>query len=290
MKDLELAVTGSSDDVELFIGSDFYWVFLTGNVRLVKVGEPVRVESKFEWLLNGPVPKQHSVSINLSFANENSSHVLFWNAQNSVENHLGKELHCFWDLENLGISEVEKSPFEDFSDMIYLNKERRYEENLPFKKSHPLLHDHFNLCEKRLLKLYSTLKKDTVLLKRYNDIFLNQMELEIIEPTNENVSPGNCHYIPHHPVIREDKNTIKVRIVFDASTKSDGPSLNEFLYKGPQLTPLTFDILVQFRSFEIALTSDIEKAFVQISINENDHGYLRFLWFDDIFPDLPKVV
>ena len=30
---------------------------------------------------------------NLSFANENSGHVLFCNAQNSVENHLGKELH-----------------------------------------------------------------------------------------------------------------------------------------------------------------------------------------------------
>ena len=127
-----------------------------------------------------------------------------------MDNHLDKELHRFWDLESLGISEVEKIPFEDFSDTIYLNKERRYEANLPFKKPHSLLHDHFNLCEKRLLKLYSTLKKDTVLLKRYNDIFLNQMELGIIEPANENVSPGNCHYISHHPVIREYKNTSKV--------------------------------------------------------------------------------
>ena len=110
---------------------------------------------------------------------------------------------------------MEKGLCEDFSDTIYMNKERRYEVNLPFKKPHALLHDHFNLCEKRLLKLYSTLEKDTVNLKRYNDIFLNQMELGIIEPANKNVSPGNCHYIPHHPVIREDKNTSKVRIVFE---------------------------------------------------------------------------
>ena len=227
-------------------------------MRISKVGGPVGIESRFGWLLNGPVPKQQSVSTNLSFANESSSHVLFCNAQNSVGNHLDmelhhldkelhhldkelhhldKELHCFGDLESLGISEVEKSPFEDFSDTIYLNKERRYEANLPFKKPHPLLHYHFNLCDKRLPKLYSALKQDTVLLKMHNDIFLNQMKLGIIEPANENVSPGKFHYIPHHPVVGEDKNTSKVRIVFDASAKSDGPSLNKCLYKGPELTP-----------------------------------------------------
>ena len=37
--------------------------------------------------------QSNSVMTNLSFANENSSHVLFCNTQNSVENHLGKELH-----------------------------------------------------------------------------------------------------------------------------------------------------------------------------------------------------
>ena len=229
MWDLELSDTGCSDYIELLRDSDFYWAFVTGNVRLGKVGKPVGVESKNGWLLNGPVSKEKSVSTNLSFANKNSSHVFFGNAQNSVDNHLDKELHRFWDLESLGISEVAKSRFEDFSDTIYLNKERRYEANLPFKKPHPLLHDHFNLCEKRLLKLYATLKKDTVLLKMRNDIFLNQMELGIIEPAKEKVSPGNFHYIPHHPVIREDKNSSKVRIVFDASAKSEGLSLNECL-------------------------------------------------------------
>ena len=77
LKDLELADTGCSDDIELLIGSDFYWAFVTGNVRLRKVGEPVGVESKFGWLLNGPVSKEQSVSTNLSFSNENSSHVFF---------------------------------------------------------------------------------------------------------------------------------------------------------------------------------------------------------------------
>ena len=54
-------------------------------------------------------------------------------------------------------------------------------------------------------------------------------------------------------------------------------ALNTCLYKSPQITPLVFDILIRFRSFTIALTSDIEKAFLQSIINENDRDYLRFL-------------
>ena len=58
LKDLELADTGSSDDIELLWGSDFYWEFVTGNVRPCKVGEPVGLQSKFGLLLNEPLPKQ----------------------------------------------------------------------------------------------------------------------------------------------------------------------------------------------------------------------------------------
>ena len=47
--------------------------------------------------------QSNSVMTNLSFANENSSHVLFFNAQNSVENHLDKELHHLGkELHHLG--------------------------------------------------------------------------------------------------------------------------------------------------------------------------------------------
>ena len=202
--------------------------------------------------------------------------------QFSKTENLNSSLNRFWDLETLGIKENEKDALENFNEIIYLNKENRYEAKLPFRETHDILHDHFNLCEKRLLKLHSNLKNDTVLLKKYNDIFLEQKQLGIIEEVEEIVKPGQCHYIPHHPVIREDKNT-KVRIVFDASAKSFGPSLNGPSLKGPNLTPLIFDILVRFRTFTIALTSDIEKAFHQISVDEKpDQTNLKL--------DQPKIV
>ena len=61
------------------------------------------------------------------------------------------------------------------------------------------------------------------------------------------------------------------------------------MYKGPQLTLLIFDILIRFRTYAIALTSDIEKAFQQVSEHENDKEFLRFLWFH-VFSDQPKIV
>ena len=62
------------------------------------------------------------------------------------------------------------------------------------------------------------------------------------------------------------------------------------MYKGSQLTPLIFDILIRFRTYPVALTSDIEKAFHQVSVNEKDREFLRFLWFDNVFSDQPKIV
>ena len=95
---------------------------------------------------------------------------------------------------------------KDFSDIIYRNEDLRYEEKLPFKEHHPLLHDHFSICEKRLQKLYSFLKSDTDLLKKYNEVFVGQKELGLIEPATEIAFPGTYHYIQHHRVNRKEKN------------------------------------------------------------------------------------
>ena len=91
---------------------------------------------------------------------------------------------------------------------------------------------------------------------------------------------GGVHYVPHHAVVRADKETSKLRIVYDASSNS--PSLNDCLEKGPCLLPLVFDILVRFRAYRVALISDIKQAYLNVEVNENDRNFLRFLWLDDV--------
>ena len=46
------------------------------------------------------------------------------------------------------------------------------------------------------------------------------------------------HYLPHRGVVREDHDTTKLRIIFDASAKIRNElSLNDILYSGPCLLP-----------------------------------------------------
>lgn len=70
--------------------------------------------------------------------------------------------------------------------------------------------------------------------------------------------------------------------------KSSGPSLNNSLYTGPKFDQKILDILLRFvlEISKVALTADIEKAFLMISVAEADCDVLRFLWVSED----PKVI
>ena len=101
---------------------------------------------------------------------------------------------------------------------------------------------------------------------------------------------GRIHYLPHHEVIREDKQTTQLRVVFDASPKIVGPSLNECLHAGLSLFPLLVDIMLRFRVFRVALVEDLEKAFLNVSVLLDDRNVLRFLWLSDVHSDSTEIV
>ena len=104
----------------------------------------------------------------------------------------------------------------------------------------------------------------------------------MIEEVN-NYENTRIHYLPHRPVV-QDKESTKVRMVFDASCKSfkGGESLNDVLFAGPSLKESLEDVLLRFRCYNHAFSADIEKAFLQIGITPEHRDYIRFLWFKDI--------
>ena len=68
-----------------------------------------------------------------------------------------------------------------------------------------------------------------------------------------------------------------------------GPSLNDCLHVGPSLNPFLLDILLRFRVHEVAVTVDIEKAFLNIEIDSGHKDFLRFLWVDDVDQESPEI-
>ena len=146
-------------------------------------------------------------------------------------------------------------------------------------------------CETRLKFLHRKLKVESALLSEYHNIIQEQERNGIIEMADEALGDDSnikgVHYSPHHAVVRKDRETTKVRVVYDGSAKTSKNelSLNDCLEVGPNYIPHIFDLLTKFRCNAIGLSADIEKAFLNVGIKEQHRDMLRFLWFQDPFAD-----
>lgn len=137
-------------------------------------------------------------------------------------------------------------------------------------------------CE-RLEGLIRKLSKQPELLRKYAEVFEEQLKLDIIERVNVLETSNLLHYLPHHCVIREDKKSTKIRVVFDASSRSAGlPSLNECLHRGPNRLPSLSGTLIRHRLSPISVSSDLERAFLQILLAPDCLDTVRFLFLDDV--------
>ena len=165
----------------------------------------------------------------------------------------------------------------------------QYNIKLPFKESISFVSDNYDVSLTRLSKLKYRLSKSIETLVKYDKVITDQLEHGVIEKVESLGIPRKVKYLPHQAVIRDDHISTKLRVVFDASSKIKGSSLNDTLYKGPCLTPLLFDVLLRFRFNPIGIIADIEKAYLQISVADCHRDFLRFLWFDEIFKDFPEV-
>ena len=102
------------------------------------------------------------------------------------------------------------------------------------------------------------------------DSHIQQLEIDgYIERLQQDDVP-EC-YLPHRGVVKSSSTTTKLRIVHDASARSSGLlSLNDALEKGPNLLPLLWGILLRFRVGRIAVVGDLEKAFLQITLQQKE--------------------
>ena len=282
---LDLADEGSDnkEGIDILIGSNFYWNVVTDG------GEygPVALSSRFGWLLSGPIQTLGPVE---------STHVHMFisgdldNAAPSNENNeLIETLKQFWETEVIGIShDATDTNQHDRTKLVLPSihfEDGHYEIELPWKEINVDLPTHLRLCNSRLKALQRRFRSEPELLKEYDKIIQEQLQLGIIElvsaDSGDMVNDNRViHYLPHHGVVRRDSKITKLRVVYDGSTRAIGDeySLNDCLQKGLNYIPKLFDILIRFRWNYVAITADIEKALLMIRICETDRDVLHFLW------------
>jgi hypothetical protein len=292
LRELDLADVSESnthDSIDILVGSDYYWNFVTGEALRGDSG-PTAVHSVFGWMLSGNAEssnnkgkKREGMSTNLIISRTED----FVTHDTKKDDQLVETLRHFWETESIGIkdgSDIDSQTLpEDFIEEISFDG-KNYEVGLPWKGDRFPRSNGYDMCHKRLHSLHRKLRADPELLNEYNKIIRDQLETGIIERIPDTSDDENqVNYLPHHPVIRKDKDTTKIRVVYDGSAKNskEDDSLNDCLKTGPNFTPHVFDSLVKFRWNSIGITADIEKAFLMIGIRTRDRDSLRFLWFDD---------
>ena len=116
---------------------------------------------------------------------------------------------------------------------------------LPWRSEETRPPSNLQLATRRLQGLLKLLRHHPEVLQEYNAIMQEQLKLGIIEKVSNDRSKAtdnNIHYLPHHAVIRTDKQTTKIRIVYDASARDKGISL----LSGPKFEQNILDILLRF--------------------------------------------
>lgn len=262
-------------EIDVLVGADYLWQFQKGSAVRGKQDEPVAIETELGWVLSGPlaIECERSDSANIVTVN-----TVVMQERNSIDSQLDR----LWDLDSLGIRPVNEV-HEEFSDNIEFTG-KRYSVKLPWKTGHRRLptNQHAGLaCLRNQVK---KLQKTPALLKEYDRIMREQLAAGIVEKVPAVDLARKVHYLPHHAVVREDALTTKVRIVYNGSSKDGkhGVSLNDCLHTGPSLNPLLLDILLRFRENRVALAGDIEKAFLNVDIDDADRDVVRFYWVEDV--------
>ncbi|GFW01395.1 integrase catalytic domain-containing protein [Trichonephila clavipes] len=158
----------------------------------------------------------------------------------------------------------------------------RYTVKLPFHTPPTRLGNSKQNAIRRLISVERHLISNPDKYKLYRNFIKEYLDLKHMElvPDSE-INNIKSLYLPHHGVVRDTSCTTKLRVVFDASSKtSSGLSLNDLLMVGPRVQPELFPILIQFRIFSVAICADVEKMFRQIKVHEEDVDWQRILWRD----------
>ena len=184
------------------------------------------------------------------------------------------DLARFWEVEEIPrvkpMSKENRQCEEHYDTTTYVADDGRITVCLPFK-SEARPSNNFHIARQRLFALERKLKDHGDVKQQYRDFIKEFVDMGHLEEAPQ--TSGLCYYLPHHCVFK-DSTTTKLRVVFDASSKSpNGNSLNDCLLLRPRLQDDVFDILIRFRLHQNALSADVAKMYRQVGLDKSDREF-----------------
>lgn len=256
-------------EIDILIGADVFWDII--GTQQIKLGQdkPTLQDSKLGWLVSGPVGKATSKNKVMC---------------NFTQLDIHESLKRFWEVEELPTKDNTFSVEEQSCETHFTNNtvrlsNGRFSVKMPFKASpEDSLGESYYNARGRFLNLEKKLNKNLELKQKYSEFIHEYQDLGHLSEVER---PPFGFYLPHHAVVREEKETTKLRVVFDASAKSSsGKSLNDIQLVGPVIQSDLFCILLRFRIHKYVLTGDIEKMYRQVEIDDSQRHLQLILWRD----------
>lgn len=262
--------------IDMLIGADTYWEIMCNNIFKISPTGVYVQETKLGWIVAGGTAAQGAkIALNSCML-----------TCTERENKLSEQIEKFWKTEECLIKEnwsiEEKLCDEHFVKNTIRDKKGKFIVKLPLKDNAIYLGKSYDIALRRFLALERRLSKCTEIYDQYRDFMQVYFELGHMEEVNDCgiINDGHDYvYIPHSYVINAGSRTTKLRVVFDASSKTDtGISLNDVLMKGPVIQEELIKIIARFRTHKFAFSGDITKMYRQIWIDRSHRNYQRILW------------
>ncbi|XP_076619996.1 uncharacterized protein LOC143341160 [Colletes latitarsis] len=220
----------SDQTIEILIGADLYAQIMRAGFRRINDAGPIAQETAFGWVISGPT--------NAASGAQNTVQSLHCTVLESLDQAVRK----FWEMEEIPATSTHTKAEEEceafFQKTVTRDETGRFVVRLPLNCPRPeeALGNSFHIALSALTRLRKKLDTNPTLGKEYAE-FLAEYEslghMSRIEPIDQ-----TRLYIPHRAVIRTDSATTKLRVVFNATSRTvGGRSLNDILHYGMHPKP-----------------------------------------------------
>ncbi|XP_061397157.1 uncharacterized protein LOC133332799 [Musca vetustissima] len=257
-----------SQPIDLLIGMDIGPLIFTIGTPMKIFGSILTQQTKFGWIVGGPIPgntiQRNPISLLSTTAIE-------------------KVLTRFWEVEETPkkVLRSEEDQFceRNFNETTIRNKDGRYVVTLPFKKCEELGNSR-NIALAQFYRMEKKLMKTPEIKEQYDNSILEYLELGHMRKIHKNeIENMPNYYLPHHAVIKPDRLTTKLRVVFNASCPSaNKTSLNDTLFPGPILQQDLVLQILKWRFFKYVFNADITKMYRQILLDPTQTKFQRILF------------